>query len=129
MRSSSTPFVHLGSLRHWQDASGSSTRLFLTACCCLLPARCIYIYAVVNAVANWDWCTVAAFTCQASCTASGSQSISPTDCYLAAEEVLVVTEAECETAVQAGPPAAGTGPAAGAAESQPDEDETGSDVA
>lgn len=43
--------------------------------------------AVVNAVGNWDWCTVAVFTCRDSC-GSG----------VAAEEVLLVTEAECEAA-------------------------------
>lgn len=43
--------------------------------------------AVVNAVGNWDWCTVAVFTCRESC-GSGVE----------AEEVLLVTEAECEAA-------------------------------
>jgi hypothetical protein len=50
---------------------------------------------VVNAVANWDLCTVAVFTCQASCCISKEQN-NAAECQLTVEEVFVVTEAECE---------------------------------
>jgi hypothetical protein len=50
--------------------------------------------AVVNAVGNWDWATVAVFTCRDSC-GGGSDGCS------VPEEVLLVTEAECEAAAAA----------------------------
>lgn len=49
---------------------------------------------MVNAVANWDWCTVAVFTCQSSCSSTSASD--PGACQIHMEEVVVVTEAECE---------------------------------
>jgi len=58
-------------------------------CCC-----CIVTPAVVNVVANWDWCTVAVFTCQSSCSSTSASD--PEACQIHMEEVVAVTEAECE---------------------------------
>lgn len=63
--------------------------------------------AVVNAVGNWDWCTVAVFTCRDSCCGDSGGVV-------AAEEVLLVTEAECEQA----PAAKGAGGGGGGAQQQ-----------
>ena len=75
---------------------------------------------MVNAVANWDWCTVAVFTCQNSCGKNPGTG----QCHAAAEEVVLVTEAECES--QAGQ-AAGGGGAGGGADQQQGDDEDVSD--
>lgn len=87
---------------------------------CVLPtllACLLACSAVVNAVANWDWCTVAVFTCQNSCGKNPGTG----QCHAAAEEVVLVTEAECES--QAGQAGAG----AGGADQQQGDDEDVSD--
>lgn len=70
------------------------------------------VAAVVNAVANWDLCTVAVFTCLNSC----SRETLPRCCDVAQEEVVLVIEADCEAATAA---AATATPPGGTAQ-QPD---------
>lgn len=68
---------------------------------------------MVNAVANWDWCTVAVFSCQSSCC--GGAAVAEGECHVACEEVFVVNEAECEvvSAKQSGGGGGASGASAG----------------
>jgi hypothetical protein len=63
------------------------------------------------AVAHWDWCTVALFTCTANC-GGGAAGAATSDGAAACveEEVAVVNERELHTLPEGGP-----GPAAAAA--------------
>jgi hypothetical protein len=73
--------------------------------------------AVVDAVANWDWATVAVFTCQGSCSSS-TQHASPAgaaaadaakqqQCEVFPEAVFVINEQDCHIALP--PPVPGVG--------------------
>lgn len=88
---------------------------------CEHTAACILLLlaAVVDAVANWDWASVAVFTCQASC----SQHCTPAGvCEAVIEEVALINEQDCHIALPPPVPAVaaaagpqGTGAAAAAA--------------
>jgi hypothetical protein len=78
--------------------------------------------AVVNAVGNWDWCTIAVFSCAASC-GSGSRPAPDGRCAVALEEVLLVREAECEAAAAAAPRQAGLSGGGGGPDEGDEEEE------
>lgn len=78
---------------HFMRAGSVSSTSSITESTCSRRVPC----AAVDAVANWDWVTVAAFTCAASCGDAGS-------CVLAEEHVVIVLEHECHTELPGRPP-------------------------
>uniref|UniRef100_A0A383VRP2 Programmed cell death protein 2 C-terminal domain-containing protein n=1 Tax=Tetradesmus obliquus TaxID=3088 RepID=A0A383VRP2_TETOB len=90
--------------------------------------------AAVDAVANWDWATVAVFTCQASCSSSSKQPQAPPpppaaaavdskqqqqqqQCEVFSEAVFLINEQDCHLALPPPVPGVGAGSEPGAAPS------------
>jgi hypothetical protein len=83
--------------------------------------------AVVDAVANWDWATIAVFTCQAGCSSRETKDAGAAaaldsnhqqqqrQCEVFTEAVFVVNEQDCYIALPPPVPGVGAGaaPAAG----------------
>jgi hypothetical protein len=79
--------------------------------------------AVVDAVANSDWATVAVFTCQGSCSsvsqpppaaAAAAGGAKQQQCGVFAEAVFVINEQDCHIALPPPVPGVGAGAEAGA---------------
>jgi hypothetical protein len=90
---------------------------------CHLPCSAVITHAaVVDAVANWDWATVAVFTCQGSCSsitqhaspAAAADAANQQQCEVCSEAVFVINEQDCHVALPPPVPGVGAGAEPGA---------------